>query len=102
METPDIGNSLSLEGEDDRGDVGEVVTMVGKGCRILLVALTEEGANVALLLLLFLYCVILLWKDVSTGEDIGDDSFPRSSADRDHALRDMLRRSPRPPGPGEG
>jgi hypothetical protein len=53
------------------------VTIVGKGWRMLLVVeLTEEGAKVALLLLLFLYCVILLWKDASTGEEIGDDNFP--------------------------
>lgn len=32
---------------------------------------------------------------------MGEEYLPRSSADRDHPLREMLRRSPRPPEVGE-
>lgn len=92
-------NPSFSSGEDESG---EVVTIVGNGWRIFvgIFVLADEGARVALLLLLFLYCVILLWKVESTGDDNGEENFPRSSAERDHPLRDMFRRSPRPPPPG--
>jgi hypothetical protein len=79
--------------------------MVGNGWRILAGVLTLAGtgevAMVALLLLLFLYCVILLWNEPSMGEAVGEGNFPRSSADLDHPLREILRRSPRPPEEGD-
>ena len=62
---------------------------------------TGEADIVVLLLLLFLYCVILLWNEPSMGDDTAEGNFPRSSTDLDQALREMLRRSPRPPEEGD-
>lgn len=53
--------------------------------------------GVALLLLLFLYCDILFWKEPFKGDDSGDDNFPKSSADRDQAFCEILLKSPSPP-----
>lgn len=73
----------------------EEVTMVGNGCGIL-VLLVCEGSMAAPLLLLLRYCVILLWKDPSIGDDTGELNLPRSSAERDQPLRARLRKSPLP------
>lgn len=60
-----------------------------------------EGEAATLLLTLSLRYVLIFWCNVvsigvSAGEDAEAEIFPRSSADLDQGLRDMLRRSPRP------
>jgi hypothetical protein len=57
----------------------------------------EVGCKVALPLLLFLHSCTLCRKEMSAEENEDVEKFPRSSADYDQVLRDMLRRSPRPP-----
>lgn len=76
--------------------------MVGNGCRPLISsppAVGLEGvAKLALLLLRLRYSAIFSWKDGDGGAKSEDETFPRSSADLDHARRDIVRRSPSPEG----
>lgn len=59
-----------------------------------------DGEAILLLTLSLRYVLIFWCRDVSIGVSAGEDAeaeiCPKSSADLDHALRDMLRRSPRP------
>lgn len=72
----------------------------GNGCRLLPtlgdgVELDGETA-LALLSLRLRYSAILSWKCVLMGENCPGEILLKSSADLDHALREMLRRSPSP------
>jgi hypothetical protein len=97
IEIPASGEANPPSGGED--EIGILVTMVGKGCLTGLPGpevVTEAGCKVALLLLLFLYSCTLFWKEMSA-EEYEVEKLPKSSADFDQVLRDMLRRSPRPP-----
>lgn len=97
METEDwIG--IEFPGGEEEG--GLELCMVGNGCLALMMLTGDEGLGcetpLALLSLRFLYSATLFWKVVLMGENFAGETFPKSSADLDHALREMVRRSPRP------
>lgn len=94
---PEADKTLRLGGEEERFWVTK-----GKSTfRCLLLDGGVVGVMVLLLSLRFdLYLEILLWSSVSKGASEGDfdlsgpEMLDRSSADFDHALRDIDRRSP--------
>lgn len=96
----DTEGTVALRGGDDKEvDVGEVSLMLGNGWRpCTLGGKVGLDGVVALALLSFRlrYSATLSWNEVLIGENLGGDILLRSSADLDHPLREILRRSPEP------